>query len=268
MEEMNMNNINQLLTKDILISEFKKCGLSEGQTIIMHASLKSLGYVVGGSETILRVIFEIIGKEGTLIMPSQTWKNLDPETGVHWEIDQSKWDVIRDHWPAYDKNITPSIGMGSIAEMLRNWPNANRSDHPSRSLVAVGKYSNYIVSNHDLSNICGIGSPLDKIYNLDGYVLLLGVNHDKNTSLHLSEARANFSSKNFIVEHSAVLVNGKREWISYKTQNPDDSDFIKLGDEFEKIHNIKTYTIGNAKVKFISQPKLVDWAINWMENNR
>lgn len=74
---------------------------------------------------------------------------------------------------------------------LRTWPGARRSDHPARSFAAVGKHAEYLTGNHDLSHIFGQNSPLDKLYELDGYVLLIGVGHDKNTSLHLAETRAN-----------------------------------------------------------------------------
>ncbi len=74
-----------ILTKEDLIEGFKSCGVSKGQAIFVHTSLKSLGFVVGGAEILIRALLEIVGEEGTLMMPSQTWKNLDPSTGVHWE---------------------------------------------------------------------------------------------------------------------------------------------------------------------------------------
>lgn len=130
-----------ILTKENLIKQLEDCGLAEGQTISVHTSLKNLGFVVGGAETLVRSLLELVGKEGTLMMPSQTWKNLDPSTGVHWEEPAEWWPIIREHWPAYDKEITPAIGMGVVAEMFRKWPGAQRSDHPARSIAAVGKHA-------------------------------------------------------------------------------------------------------------------------------
>ena len=54
----------------------------------------------------------------------KSWKNLDPETGVHWDADEADWDKIRDNWPAYDKAITPTNTMGAVSEMFRSWPGA------------------------------------------------------------------------------------------------------------------------------------------------
>lgn len=257
-----------ILTKEDLIEQFRKCGVAEGQTIFVHTSLKSLGFVVGGAETLIRALLEIVGEEGTLMMPSQTWKNLDPTIGVHWEVPEKYWPIIRENWPAYDKEITPAIGMGVVAEMFRKWPGAKRTNHPARSIAAVGKYAEYITEEHDLSNIFGENSPIDKLYKLDGYVLLIGVGYEKNTSLHLAETRANFSSKKFTNESSAIMVNGKREWVTYRTQAVDDQDFVKLGKIYDDEKKIKINKVGNSDVRFIKQRELVDWATQWMEKNR
>ncbi|WP_438496890.1 aminoglycoside N(3)-acetyltransferase [Paenibacillus sp. IHBB 3054] len=253
-----------ILTKEDLIHQFKGCGVAEGQTLFVHASLSKLGFVVGGAETLIRALLEIVGEDGTLVMPSQTWKNLDPSTGVHWQEPAEWWPVIREHWPAYDKEVTPAIGMGAAAEMLRKWPGAQRSDHPARSIAAVGRHAAYITADHDLSNIFGAGSPLDKIYQLNGYVLLVGVGHDRNTSLHLAEARADFPGKHMVDESSAVLVDGRREWLTYSTQAVDDSDFVTLGNEYEQEINLKIHHIGNAEIRLLAQRPLVDWATDWM----
>lgn len=257
-----------ILTKEDLIKRFRACGVAEGQAIFVHTSLKKLGFVVGGAETLIRALLEIVGGEGTLMMPSQTWKNLDPSTGVHWEEPEEWWPIIRENWPAYDKDITPAINMGAVAEMFRKWPGAKRTDHPARSIAAVGKYAEFITQEHDLSNIFGDNSPVDKLYQLDGYVLLIGVGYDKNTSLHLAETRANFASKRFTNESSAIMVNGKREWVTYRTQAVDDADFVKLGSIYDKEKNIKIHKVGNADVRFMKQRPLVDWAVEWMEKNR
>ncbi|MFD2671731.1 aminoglycoside N(3)-acetyltransferase [Marinicrinis sediminis] len=270
---MNQANQNEskrstMLTKEDLVAQFYGCGVRQGHHIFVHTSLKSLGYVIGGAETLIRALLELVGEEGTLMMPSQTWKNLDPAIGVHWEVEEKDWPLIRAHWPAYDKAITPAIGMGTVAEMFRKWPGASRSDHPARSVAAVGKQAEWLTRDHDLSNIFGADSPADKLYQLDGYVLLIGVGYDKNTSLHLAETRANFASKAFTDESSAVMVEGRRQWVTYRTQAVDDVDFVPLGQEYDKAMNIPVYQVGQADVRYLKQRPLVDWATAWMERNR
>lgn len=257
-----------VLTKDVLKEQFRRCGVSEGQAIIVHTSLSKLGFVVGGAETLIRALLEIVGDEGTLMMPAQTWKNLDPATGVHWEVSPEHWPVIREHWPAYNKDITPAIGMGIVAEMLRKWPGASRSDHPARSMAAVGKHAEYLTKEHDLSQIFGKGSPLHKLYELDGHILLIGVGHDKNTSLHLAETKADFPTKRFMEESSAILLDGERKWVTYRTQAVDDGDFTILGEEFDRAHQVAIHKVGEAEVRFLRQRQLVDWAVQWMEEHR
>lgn len=260
------NNIRPI-TQDQLIEQFAACGVSKGQTISVHTSLSKLGWVVGGPETVIRALLKLLGPTGNIMMPGQTWKNLDPSKGVHWEQPEEWWPLIRENWPAYDKEVTPVIGMGAVAEMFRTWPGTVRSDHPARSFCARGPQAEYLVENHDLENIFGKDSPLDKLYKLDGHILLIGVGHEKNTSLHLAETRADFT-KSFVEENSAVIKNGKREWISYTTLDVDDEDFIKLGDDYERDMNVPRHKVGMAEVRFMKQREVVDYATDWFSNHR
>ena len=110
---------------------------------MVHTSLGKMGYVCGGAQAVIEALMEVVGDSGTIMMPTQSWKNLDPETGVHWEADQKDWQLIRDNWPAYDKNLTPTNTMGAVAEMFRQVPGSVRSDHPARSVCVWGRYAEY-----------------------------------------------------------------------------------------------------------------------------
>lgn len=258
----------KIVLKEDLIRGFRKLGLKNGQAVMAHTSLSSLGFVCGGAQIVIESLLECVGEEGTIMMPTQSWKNLDPEAGVHWEEPKEWWQTIRDNWPAYNKEITPTNTMGQVAEMFRKWPGSKRSDHPARSVAALGKYADYLTENHDLSNIFGENSPIDKLYKLDGYVLLIGVGYDKNTSIHLADAKAEYPSKHNSNESSAVMIDGKREWVTYSTLAVDGEDFQDIGRDFEKEHEVKKVTIGNAEVRFMRQRDIVDYAIKWIEKNR
>lgn len=262
-----MRNREIVLKKDF-VDGLKKLGVEKGQNIIVHTSLKSLGFVCGGPQIIIEGLCETVGDEGTIVMPTQTWKNLDPSYGVHWEEPEKWWNLIRENWPAYDKNITPTNTMGAVAEMFRTWPGTIRSDHPVRSMAAYGKNAEYLMNGHSLGDIFGESSPLGKLYKLDSYILLIGVGYDKNTSLHLADVRATYPRKHMEDNSCAMLVDGTRKWITYQTLYVDGEDFLDIGNAFEKKNEVKKIIIGNANVKLINMRTLVDFAVAWVEKNR
>ena len=256
------------ITKEELVRAFVSAGLEKGDTVMVHTSLSKIGYVCGGAQTVIEALIEAVGEEGTIMMPTQSWKNLDPEDGVHWTVPEEYWQVIRDNWPAYDKRITPTNTMGAVAEAFRQWPGALRSDHPARSVAAWGKHAEYLVSGHDLSNIFGEGSPIGKLYELGGKVLLIGVGYDKNTSLHLADVRAEYPNKHDCVEHSAIMEDGRRVWKEYETLYVDGEDFEQIGEAFEQACVVRKVMVGDAELRLMDQRTLVDFAVDWMGKNR
>ena len=257
-----------LILKQDLLAAFRELGMQPGMTVMAHTSLSSMGYVCGGAPTVIEALLEAVGSEGTIMMPTQSWKNLDAEVGVHPEVSEEDWQTIRDNWPAYDKRTTPTQTMGAVAELFRQWPGSLRSDHPARSVSANGRHAAYLTEHHDLSNIFGDGSPIGRLYELDGYVLLIGVGYDKNTSLHLADARANYPSKHLSTEHSAVMENGQRVWKAYDTLYVDGVDFIQIGEAFEQDHTISKVQLGHATLRLMRQRELVDFAVKWIEKYR
>jgi aminoglycoside 3-N-acetyltransferase len=258
----------KIVLKQDILAALKKVGVRKGQTIMVHTSLSSLGFVCGGAQVVIEALLESVGADGTIVMPSQSWKNLDPTAGVHWEEPEAWWQMIRDNWPAYNRDITPTNTMGAVAEMFRKWPGTFRSDHPARSVAANGKYAQHLTSDHDLSNIFGEGSPIGKLYELDGYVLLIGVGYDKNTSLHLADVRADYPGKHDCLEYSAIMENGERVWKGYRTLFVDGEDFDQIGAAFEKECSVQKVALGNGIIALMKQRELVDFAVNWIRRNR
>lgn len=257
-----------ILTQTDLENAFRALGVTAEQTVMAHVSLSRLGFVVGGAEAVIRALLGTVGEDGTVMTPAQSWKNLDPETGVHGDVPEAWYPVIRDNWPAYDPEITPTNTMGAVAEMFRRWPGTVRSAHPARSVAANGKWAAYLTKKHTLSDIFGEGSPLARLYALDGYVLLLGVGYDKNTSLHLADARASYPQKHTVTEHSAVTEGGRRVWKAYETLYVDGADFDRIGEAFEQTGTVRRMRIGDAEARLMPQRALVDFAVDWIEKNR
>ncbi len=258
----------KIVLKEDLKKGLRTLGLKQGDHVMVHTSLKSLGFVCGGAQPVIEALLETVGEMGTIMMPTQSWKNLDPEMGVHWEEPKEWWQAIRENWPAYNKDITPTNTMGAVAEMFRKWPGAMRSDHPVRSVAAKGAQAEYLTKDHDLVNIFGEDSPIGKLYALDGKVLLIGVGYDKNTSLHLADVRANYPSKHYEKESTAMMVDGKRKWVTYETLFVDGEDFEAIGAAFEKAYKVNKVQIGNAVVTCMRQREIVDFAVKWIEANR
>ncbi|WP_019506320.1 aminoglycoside N(3)-acetyltransferase [Pleurocapsa sp. PCC 7319] len=254
-------------TQRSLKDDLTSCGITEGANLIIHCSLKSIGYVVGGVEALLYALLDVIGDSGTLVVPTQSWKNLDPCTGVHG-VPKAWWDVIRENYPAYNRDVTPSLNMGALAELIRTHPKAKRSQHPARSFAAVGANAEAIIADHLLESPTGEQSPLSKLYELDGQVFLLGVGHDKSTSLHLAEDRASYDNKSYITESSAIMKDGQRHWVSYHILEPISDDFNEVGMAFEAQNKVRFGKVGNAETRLMSQRELVDFASVWMSAHR
>lgn len=75
----------KLVLKQDILAAFQAVGAEAGQTIEVHTSLSSMGYVCGGAQVVIEALLETVGENGTILMPTQSWKNLDPTAGVHWE---------------------------------------------------------------------------------------------------------------------------------------------------------------------------------------
>ena len=96
------------ITKNDILRALSALGLRRGNIVMVHTSLSKIGYVCGGAQAVIEALIETVGEHGTIMMPTQTWKNLDPETGVHGDTSEEDWDTIRENWPAYNKSLTPT----------------------------------------------------------------------------------------------------------------------------------------------------------------
>ncbi len=256
------------LTIPLLVEQFAACGLEAGQTVLVHSSLSRLGWVAGGAVAVIRALMQVLTPAGTLMMPTHTNDNTNPGMWQNPPVPESWWQPIRDHTPAYEPDITPTRQMGAIPETFRRFPGVVRSSHPTSSFAAWGANAAFLIDHHELESSFGEGSPLARLYDLDGYVMLLGVGHGNNTSLHLAEYRANFPGRRLETCGSAMLVNGAREWVTYQDVAIDAGDFAQLGDQYEAEHGIERGRVGQAEVRFLRQRPLVDYAVRWMETNR
>lgn len=102
-----------LITVDTLAADFRKLGVREGMTLLLHSSFKSLGqWVAGGPVAVILALETVLGDEGTLVMPTHSSDLTDPSGWSKPPVPEAWWPGIREHMPAYDPDLTPLRGMG------------------------------------------------------------------------------------------------------------------------------------------------------------
>jgi len=257
-----------LATVASLVEDLRGLGLRRGSNVIVHSSLSRLGYVCGGSQAVVLALLEAVGADGTVVMPTHSTDLSDPAGWSRPPVPEAWWSTMREEMPAYDPGTTPTRHMGAVVECFRHVPGVLRSDHPTVSVAAVGPLSSQVVSNHELAHGLGEGSPLARLYELDAFVLLLGVSHANNTSLHLAEYRAAAPAKAWTTHASPVVVDGKRTWVLYPDLEGDDSDFERLGRDFAATGGELSRPVGAGTGRLMRIRDVVDFATEWMNTNR
>jgi len=209
-----------IVTRSRLVHDLSSLGLAEGDAVMLHASVKSVGWVVGGPDVVLQSIFDVIGPDGTLMMVVG-WADGTYEMDS-WPAE--KRQAYLDECPAYDPAASRACAEWSIlTEYLRTWPGACRSAHPDSSFAAVGRLAEWLTADHPLQYGYGPGSPLAKLCDCGGRVLLLGSPMSCVTLLHYSENMSRVPGKPVVRWKAPVLVDGERTWVEieeYDTCNP------------------------------------------------
>ena len=257
------------VTVDSIKKDLLNLGVLKGMVLLVHSSLSSLGWVSGGPVGVILALEEALGPEGTLVMPTHSGDLTDPEKWENPPVPEGWKEIIRQTMPAFDPDLTPTRGMGIISETFRKQAGVLRSDHPHVSFTARGKQAEFITGSHGLHFGLGEDSPLARVYELEGWILLLGVGHECNTSVHLAEFRADFPGKKEIQQGAPILQDGVRRWVKLNELEEKSEDFEEIGKAYQKSGGkILTGQVGNAQVELIPQQDLVDFSVEWMSENR
>jgi len=252
-----------------MTSDLRSLGLEAGETVLVHGSLSALGWVCGGAPAVVDALQRVVGEAGTIVMPTHSPGNRDPTNMNHPPVPESWYDTVREQHPPYRPAVTPTQGMGAIAECFRSCPGVRRSAHPQHSFAAWGADAEFVTEDHPYDDSLGEASPLARVYDLDGRVCFLGTDHATNTSLHLAEYRADLDLER--TDHaSAVLVDGERAWVEWTDLPIDDEDFPDCGAAFERERPaaVEAGSVGVGDATLLEQRALVDFAVEWFEANR
>jgi aminoglycoside 3-N-acetyltransferase len=151
------------------VTDLRHLGVRPGGVLMVHSSLKSLGQVPGGAETVIQGLLAVLGEAGTLLMPALTY------------------ETVRSDNPVFDARSTPSC-VGAIPEFFRTREGTRRSLHPTHSVCGVGPLTEALLTPHKQdSTPCGPNSPFHRLPDFEGQILMLGCGLRPNTSMHAIE---------------------------------------------------------------------------------
>ena len=252
------------ITKVDLIHKFSKLGVNEGDTLLVHTSLSSLGYVVGGAEALFLALTEIIGEQGTIVVPSQTVEISDPASWQYPPVPEEWHDVIRDAMPAYSKDLSYSKAMGAFSQFIGILPDSIRSNHPMYSFTAIGEKASEIIGQDSFDFPFGDKSPLGRMYSISAKVLMIGTDFETNTSLHLAENRLN---REVIQERSKILTEHGEKWISFKNIELDIyDDYLEIQKNFMEQYTVNHISINESNVYLFDMKECVDFAHRYYDS--
>jgi aminoglycoside 3-N-acetyltransferase len=185
-----------------LVNGWHDLGVRPGGALLVHSSLRSLGPVEGGAETVVQSLLDALGPLGTLLMPALSYRWVGPES------------------PLFNVTTTPSC-VGALPEYFRTRPGTLRSVHPTHSVSGVGPLVEKLLGEHIRSTTpCGPFSPFARLPEVGGQILFLGCGLHPNTSMHAVEERIEpvylYGEK---IDYQIILADGSQQRMIVRSHN-------------------------------------------------
>ena len=254
--------------------DLRRLGVTDGDVVMVHASLRAIGPVEGGALGVLDAIDAAIGPTGTIVVNTGVrddhgWVNDRPEA--------EREARLRDAEP-FDARTTPADpDNGVLAEVFRTRPGTTVSDHPEGRVGASGPLADHLTAAVPWDDYYGPGSPLERFVDAGGKVLRLGADPDTVTLIHLAEHLVDLPDKRRVRRHRLVSSpDGPRIRVVETLDDADGiADFDTDGeDEFATI--LRAYlatgrasvgTVGDATSELLDGRDLVELAVAWMREH-
>lgn len=252
-------------TRTSLAADLRAIGVAPGDAVLVHAALRQVGRVIGGPDTLLSAMQDVVGAEGTVLGYTD------------WQIDDFGRDYLEflEDVPAFDPERSRATrDNGFWPEMLRTTPGALRSGNPGASMAAIGGRAAWFVADHALDYGYGPQSPLGKLVEAKGKVLMLGATLEHMTLLHHAEHLADFLNKRIVRYEAPLLVDGVPTWRwfeEFDTSNAPDGMaedyFATIVEAFLATGEGRRGVIGAASSVLVPAAEVVDFAVRWMEEH-
>ena len=221
-------------TREKLIQDLTDLGIETADTLFIHSSFKSLGAVEGGAGTVISALEEAVGQDGLILMPTFSLLPSREERVASWDIEK-----------------TPST-VGWLTEFFRQMPGTYRSDHYSHAVAARGKDAEMFVSDHlrregyrspwdyyPWGKTYGTHSPMFCAYKSNAKLLMLGVDYQTSTYIHLVEVI--HWNKRLTDDSQAAYIGLKRPELGEFWEEIGQLKRGPVGDSICRLFHIKTY---------------------------
>ena len=223
------------VNRDDIVEGLTELGVRPGSLMMVHSSLSAIGDVEGGAETVVDGLLDVLGPEGTLVVPAFTYPSAVPE-------------VFETDW-IFDPVETPSA-MGAITNAARNRPEAHRSMHLWHSVTALGPLAEQITSAGGTS-AWDAESPMAWVFKNEGWLLMLGVPYQNLTAIHIWEVEFGVDYREeYDVERRVRRPDGSLapvvSRVHDRIETHPGSDFNRFGERLETAGKVQVGHVGNA----------------------
>ncbi|MBI4616668.1 MAG: AAC(3) family N-acetyltransferase [Planctomycetes bacterium] len=244
-------------TSESLYGDLSALGVPEGALLAVHSSFRALGQVEGGPEAVVRALQRAVGERGTLLFPTFTTNLTDPE---HWPVPPppEERERLLETIPLFDPGASEPHKMGAIAIQAWKTAGAIRSRHPVSSWTAIGPLAEELARDHSLDDPEGPRSPIGRVHERDGWVLLLGVSHDADTTIHLAESLLDLPHLRVLPDrYPALDGSGRRVWREIAKTTKCSDGFTRLEEDLQRAGAIRWRQVGDARSQLLRSREIV-----------